>query len=438
MGDLIHIYIGDFANKVGINFWNAISLEHGIDKTGEFVGVEPSQQLLNIRGFYDKTTDNKYIPRAIFTGAFVKTKIDVETASDLFTNLVFRETCFLHSDNKWAVGYNNYDELVDEFLVKVAGMSESCENFLGFEITHGLEGTEGGFASKLIEKLRENYTDKIISTYSSCFSDITDQFGTSRSLNILTDNSDATYCFDYVQLHGIYFKNLKMPIPTEDDIIKLFVNAMVGITCRIRFDSVLYLKKFITNMVPFPRLHFFMVGCAPHWDPRGSSQLYRALTVHELIQQCFDAKNMMCAADPRHGKYLTCATLFRERVSSNEDDAPMNEVDVQMLNDVNKIHSYFVEWIPNSCKASICDIPPKGLKMAGTLVGNNTAINELFNRYFNHCETYFANAIAQNLDLNREFGMTEYEITEVLTKMKELIDDYSQYYVPDDVPVAEE
>ena len=31
----------------------------------------------------------------------------------------------------------------------------------------------------------------------------------------------------------------------------------------------------------------------------------RALTVPELTQQMFDAKNMMAACDPRHGRYLT-------------------------------------------------------------------------------------------------------------------------------------
>jgi tubulin beta len=30
-----------------------------------------------------------------------------------------------------------------------------------------------------------------------------------------------------------------------------------------------------------------------------------ALTVPELTQQMFDAKNMMAACDPRHGRYLT-------------------------------------------------------------------------------------------------------------------------------------
>jgi tubulin beta len=31
-------------------------------------------------------------------------------------------------------------------------------------------------------------------------------------------------------------------------------------------------------------------------------------------------------------------------------------------------------------KSSICDIPPKGLKMAVTFVGNSTAIQEMFKR----------------------------------------------------------
>ena len=81
----------------------------------------------------------------------------------------------------------------------------------------------------------------------------------------------------------------------------------------------------------------------------------------------------MCAADPRHGRYLTCACMFRGRMSTKE-------VDEQMLNVVNKNSSYFVEWIPNNVKASICDIPPKGLKMATTFVGNSTAVQEVWKR----------------------------------------------------------
>jgi tubulin beta len=82
-----------------------------------------------------------------------------------------------------------------------------------------------------------------------------------------------------------------------------------------------------------------MPGFAP-LTARGSAQ-YRALTVPELTQQLFDSKNMMAACDPRHGRYLTVATMFRGQMS-------MKDVDEQMLHIQNKNSSYFVEWIPNN------------------------------------------------------------------------------------------
>merc|ERR1711970_451800 len=91
-----------------------------------------------------------------------------------------------------------------------------------------------------------------------------------------------------------------------------------------------------------------------------------------LTQQMFDAKNMMCAADPRHGRYLTAAGLFRGRMSSKE-------VDEQMLNVQNKNSSYFIEWIPNNMKCGICDIPPRGLKMEFTEAESN--MNDLVSEY---------------------------------------------------------
>ena len=51
-----------------------------------------------------------------------------------------------------------------------------------------------------------------------------------------------------------------------------------------------------------------MTGFAP-LTARGSQQ-YRAVTVPELTQQMFDAKNMMAASDPRQGRYLTVSLLY--------------------------------------------------------------------------------------------------------------------------------
>jgi len=54
-----------------------------------------------------------------------------------------------------------------------------------------------------------------------------------------------------------------------------------------------------------------MTGFAPL--TARNSQQYRAVTVPELTQQMFDAKNMMAASDPRHGRYLTVSifTCYR-------------------------------------------------------------------------------------------------------------------------------
>ena len=100
-------------------------------------------------------------------------------------------------------------------------------------------------------------------------------------------------------------RTLKLTNPTYGDLNHLVSLTMSGVTTSLRFPGQLNadLRKLAVNMVPFPRLHFFMPGFAP-LTARGSQQ-YRALTVPELTQQMFDAKNMMAACDPRHGRYLT-------------------------------------------------------------------------------------------------------------------------------------
>lgn len=62
----------------------------------------------------------------------------------------------------------------------------------------------------------------------------------------------------------------------------------------------------------------------------------------------------------------------------------MKEVDEQMLNIQNKNSSYFVEWIPSNVKTAVCDIPPRGLKMSATFIGNSTAIQVKLGREIFH------------------------------------------------------
>ena len=193
---------------------------------------------------------------------------------------------------------------------------------------------------------------------------------------------------------------------------------MSGVTCSLRFPGQLNadLRKLAVNLVPFIRLHFFMIGFAP-LTSRGSQQ-YRALTVPELTQQMFDAKNMMCASDPRHGRYLTAAAMFRGRMSTKE-------VDEQMLNVKSKNNSYFVEWIPNNIKSAVCDIPPKGLKMAVTFIGISTSIQEMFKRVAEQFTVMFRRKAFLHWYTGE--GMDEMEFTEAESNLSDLVTEYQNY-----------
>ena len=134
----------------------------------------------------------------------------------------------------------------------------------------------------------------------------------------------------------------------------------------------------------------------------------------------FDARNMMAACDPRHGRYLTVACVFRGRMS-------MKEVDEQLLNIQNKNSSYFVEWIPNNVMTSVCDIPPRGLKMASTFVGNTTAIQEIFKRISEQFSAMFRRKAFLHWYTGE--GMDEMEFTEAESNMNDLVSEYQQYQV---------
>jgi tubulin beta len=176
------------------------------------------------------------------------------------------------------------------------------------------------------------------------------------------------------------------------------------------------LRKLAVNMVPFPRLHFFMVGFAP-LTARGSQQ-YRAVSVPELTSQMFEAKNMMAASDPRNGRYLTVAAYFRGKVS-------MREVDDQMQNIQTKNSAHFVEWIPNNVQTAHCDIPPRGTKMSVTFIGNSTSIQELFKRVGDQFSAMFRRKAFLHWYTGE--GMDELEFTEAESNLQDLVSEYQQY-----------
>jgi hypothetical protein len=70
--------------------------------------------------------------------------------------------------NNWAKGhYTEGAELVDQVMDQVRHESESCDCLQGFQFVHSLGGGTGsGMGTLLINKIREEYPDRIMNTFS--------------------------------------------------------------------------------------------------------------------------------------------------------------------------------------------------------------------------------------------------------------------------------
>merc|ERR1712194_63087 len=168
MRELVHIQAGQCGNQIGAKFWEVISDEHGIDPTGTYHG-DSDLQLERINVYYNEATGGRYVPRAILMDLEPGTMDSVRAGpfGQLFRpdNFVFGQT---GAGNNWAKGhYTEGAELIDSVLDVVRKEAEGCDCLQGFQICHSLGGGTGaGMGTLLISKIREEYPDRIMETFS--------------------------------------------------------------------------------------------------------------------------------------------------------------------------------------------------------------------------------------------------------------------------------
>merc|ERR1740124_1644540 len=184
-------------------------------------------------------------------------------------NFVFGQT---GAGNNWAKGhYTEGAELIDSVLDVVRKEAEGCDCLQGFQVTHSLGGGTGsGMGTLLISKIREEYPDRIMATFSAMPSPkvsdtVVEPYNATLSVHQLVENADEVMCIDNEALYDICFRTLKLTTPTYGDLNHLVSAAISGVTCCLRFPGQLNsdLRKLAVNLIPFPRLHFFMTGFAP-------------------------------------------------------------------------------------------------------------------------------------------------------------------------------
>lgn len=347
---------------------------------------------------------------------------------------LFNPDCFVvgrcGAGNNWARGhYTEGAELIDSVLDVTRRQVEACDCLQGFQMIHSIGGGSGsGMGSLLLQKLKEEYQDRIINTFTVIPSPkvsetVVEPYNAILSLNEMICNTDETICIDNEALYDICHNTLKLCYPTLNDLNHLIAMTMAGVTTCFRYPGQLNtdLRKLMTNMCPYPRLHFFIPGFAPLTSR--SSESYRKISTADLVCQIFDSRNQMAAFDPQEGRYLTCAAIFRGLVSSKE-------IEQQLMAIQEKNADSFANWVPNNIKTAICDIPPRGMKLSATFISNTTAIQFLFKRLMEQFQTMFQKRAFIHWYTGE--GMDELEFSAAEEGVQGLIDEYNDCNEQDD------
>ena len=168
MREIVQVQAGQCGNQVGNRFWEVISDEHGIDNNGLYCG-DTDMQLERINVYYNEASGGTYVPRAVLVD-LEPGALDAIRASEY--GQLFRPDNYIPGQNgagnTWAKGpYTEGADLIESVMDVVRKEAESCDCLQGFQITHSLGGGTGsGLGTLLISKIREEYPDRMMCTFS--------------------------------------------------------------------------------------------------------------------------------------------------------------------------------------------------------------------------------------------------------------------------------
>ncbi|EIN04019.1 beta-tubulin 2 [Punctularia strigosozonata HHB-11173 SS5] len=399
-------------------------VEHGLDKEGHYVGSDPLQ-LARADVYFSEINNQdgrpKYVPRSV--------QIDLEAGvcnriRSGPTGALFRPDTFLTGEsgagNNWAKGCA---ELVDSILDIIRRQTDSCDSLQGFQMLHSLGGGTGaGLGSLLLSKLREEYPDRMLATFSILPSPkvsetVVEPYNALLSIHQLIENCDLTICLDNEALYDIALRTQHIQHPDFESLNSLISQVLCGVSTSLRFPGQLNgdLRKLGMNLIPFPRLHFLMPSYAPFFDPKARS--FNRTSVDDLTRSLFDRRNLLVACDPRFGRYLTAATIFRGKVSSRDAEHSVREL--QTRNSAS-----FVEWIPDNVSVTYSSVPPVGQPVAATCLANSTSIQELFTRNMTQFSAMYKRRAFLHWYTGE--GMDTMEFTEAESNVQDLVHEYQQ------------
>jgi len=178
----------------------------------------------------------------------------------------------------------------------------------------------------------------------------------------------------------------------------------------------------MTNLVPFPGIHFLVSSFSPFETPAGHNT--RDVTLKDMTFSALDPRFMMVKCDPGKGKYLAINMIYRGDVVPKDVNATIDDLKMRKI-------IQFVDWSPNGFKCGI-NYHPLGCVPGGVfcykklkavyMIGNSTAISDFLKRIVGKFDRMFP-AFVHWYVLE---GMEEGDVQEARETMAALEEDYKE------------
>ncbi|KAL4438551.1 hypothetical protein ABPG74_015449 [Tetrahymena malaccensis] len=270
MREIINIQIGNAGNQIGLDFWEALKIEHSLDCYGNLShSTDYQQEKLDV--YFFETINGSYCARSIQVDSDPDFMNQIQLSQ---TQNLFDQSSFVNGDscsgNNFSKGYVQL-ELKDQALEAIRLQAEQCDNLQGLQLIRSLGGGTGsGFGSLMLQNLNDFYPKSIISNfcifpYPGVNDIIVEPYNTVLSLPTLHSLSDICFSFHNGALYNILMKIIGNNTPSLKDLNGIVKQSISGVTALWRFPCQISsdMRKFAMNLISFPNLNYINIGLAP-------------------------------------------------------------------------------------------------------------------------------------------------------------------------------
>lgn len=236
-------------------------------------------------------------------------------------------------------------------------------------------------------------------------------------MNQLIENFDGCFIFDNLAIFNTFRDHLKSN-QSFNNINSIIAQASSNITSLYRSSSQLTMRKFLNNLSPYPRTHFFSTNLFPIYTPE--LRFYKKYSEDELIFETFYNKRSLSDESSSLSKILSGYNIVRKK-SCNE------EYIKESLSRVEEYHKRcFKSWIPESLHYHNTDMLLEGFYESSALISNSTSITKLFENILLKFNSLYGKKAF--LWYFTQEGMDKMEFTGASANLQDLIDEYNLHH----------